>query len=76
MRRGFYRQAVKARKRSGPTRYPRWIMGYQQQRQEQRRAKLEEVRRQVENGSLVIRQMTEAERARYPIRDRRPKKRP
>lgn len=31
-------------------------------------AKLESVREQVENGSLVIRQMTEEERSRYPPR--------
>ncbi len=37
------------------------------QRAEERRAeKLERVREQVESGSLVIRQMTEEERRRYP----------
>ncbi len=34
--------------------------------EEQRQQKLEFVREQVENGSLVIRPMTEAERQRYP----------
>ena len=33
---------------------------------ERREAKLDLVREQVENGSLVIRQMTEEERLRYP----------
>jgi hypothetical protein len=34
--------------------------------EEKREAKLESVREQVENGSLVIRQMTEDEKERYP----------
>jgi len=33
---------------------------------ERRQAKLDQVREQVENGTLVIRQMTEEERLRYP----------
>jgi len=33
---------------------------------ERRQAKLDQVREQVESGSLVIRQMTEEERLRYP----------
>jgi hypothetical protein len=41
--------------------------------EEQRRAKQELVREQVESGSLVIRQMTEEERQRYPPRPARPK---
>ena len=36
--------------------------------EERRLAKLELVREQVENGSLVIRDMTEEERRRYPPR--------
>jgi len=36
--------------------------------EEKRAAKLELVREQVQNGSLVIRQMTDAERRRYPPR--------
>jgi hypothetical protein len=36
--------------------------------EERRLAKLELVREQVENGSLVIRTMTEEERRRYPPR--------
>jgi hypothetical protein len=36
--------------------------------EERRLAKLELVREQVENGSLVIRNMTEEERRRYPPR--------
>jgi hypothetical protein len=34
--------------------------------EEKRQAKLEQVREQVQSGSLVIRQMTEEERRRYP----------
>jgi hypothetical protein len=34
--------------------------------EEKRQEKLELVRQQVENGELVIRQMTEEERRRYP----------
>lgn len=36
--------------------------------EEQREAKLQIVREQVENGSLVIRSMTDEERRRYPPR--------
>jgi hypothetical protein len=36
--------------------------------EERREAKLETVREQVQNGSLVIRQMTDEERRRYPPR--------
>jgi hypothetical protein len=36
--------------------------------EEKRQAKLEFVREQVENGALVIRQMTDEERRRYPPR--------
>ena len=38
--------------------------------EEKRQAKLAIVRGQVKDGSLVIRQMTEAERQRYPLRPR------
>ena len=41
-----------------------------QRRDEQRGQKLEDVRRQVADGSLVIRQMTTEERKRYPPRER------
>ena len=34
--------------------------------EEKRAEKLEQVKEQVENGSLVIRQMTDEERRRYP----------
>jgi hypothetical protein len=37
-------------------------------------AKLESVREQVESGSLVIRQMTDEERRRYPPRAAQPKR--
>lgn len=36
--------------------------------EEKRRAKLDLIREQVESGTLVIRQMTAAERRRYPPR--------
>jgi len=39
-----------------------------------REAKLESVREQVENGSLVIRQMGDDERRRYPPRAEQPKR--
>jgi hypothetical protein len=42
--------------------------------EERRRAKLELVREQVENGSLVIRQMTDDERRRYPPRPAKPRR--
>jgi hypothetical protein len=42
--------------------------------EERRLAKLELVREQVENGSLVIRTMTEEERRRYPPAPPRPVK--
>jgi hypothetical protein len=44
--------------------------------EEKRLAKLDSVREQVENGSLVIRRMTDEERRRYPPRPARPNKRP
>jgi hypothetical protein len=40
--------------------------------EERRQEKLADVRQQVENGSLVIRKMTDAERQRYPARPRPP----
>jgi hypothetical protein len=42
--------------------------------EERRQAKLELVREQVENGSLVIRRMTDEERLRYPPRAAKPKR--
>jgi hypothetical protein len=43
--------------------------------EEKRQEKLDLVREQVESGSLVIRQMTDEERKRYPPRPAAPKKR-
>jgi hypothetical protein len=43
--------------------------------EEKREAKLDLVREQVDNGSLVIRKMTAEERRRYPPRPPRPNKR-
>jgi hypothetical protein len=40
--------------------------------EERRQAKLEMVRDQVQEGSLVIRKMTDEERSRYPPRPARP----
>jgi hypothetical protein len=42
--------------------------------EEKRQEKLALVRQQVENGSLVIRSMTEEERRRYPPRPAGPKR--
>jgi hypothetical protein len=42
--------------------------------EEKRQAKLEHVREQVENGSLVIRKMTDDERKSNPPRPSRPKR--
>ena len=42
--------------------------------EEKREAKLELIREQVESGSLVIRQMTQEERRRYPRRPVSPKR--
>lgn len=42
--------------------------------EERRVAKLELVKEQVENGSLVIREMTEEERRRYPERPPKPRR--
>jgi hypothetical protein len=43
--------------------------------QEKRKAKLAEIKRNVASGSLVIRSMTKAERAKYPPRESTPTKR-
>jgi hypothetical protein len=43
---------------------------------EKRLEKLDLVRQQLESGSLVIRQMTEEERRRYPLRPQPPKRGP
>ena len=47
----------------------------QQRQRERRQQKLEHIRGQVVDGSLVIRQMTTEERKRYPAR-RRDRRRP
>jgi hypothetical protein len=41
---------------------------------EKRRARLEEIKRQVKDGSLKIRKMTAQERRRFPPRPSRPSK--
>ena len=42
--------------------------------EEKRQAKLDLVREQVQSGVLVIRQMTDEERRRYPTRTAQPKR--
>lgn len=42
--------------------------------EEKRQAKLESVKEEVENGTLVIRQMTEEERLRFPPKPPAPKR--
>lgn len=42
--------------------------------EEKREEKLDQMREQVESGSLVIRQMTDEERRRYPPRPAPPKR--
>jgi hypothetical protein len=54
---------------------PGAISATRRRAEEQRRAKQELVRQQVESGSLVIRQMTADERLRYPPRAAPPKQR-
>ena len=46
-----------------------------ERQQERREEKLEEIRRDVAHGSLVIREMTAAERAKYPPRPQISKRR-
>jgi hypothetical protein len=41
---------------------------------ERRRAKLEEVQRQIETGSLTVRKMTAEERKQYPPRPPKPRR--
>jgi len=47
-------------------RYPEYMLTQADRAAERRRAKLEEVQRQVKDGSLTIRKMTAEERKRYP----------
>jgi hypothetical protein len=44
-----------------------------ERQEEKRRLKLDEIRRKVANGSLVIRRMTDEERKRYPPAPKREK---
>jgi hypothetical protein len=44
--------------------------------EEKRQEKLEQVRLQLETGSLVIRQMTAEERLQYPVRPLPPRRQP
>jgi hypothetical protein len=45
----------------------------QLRQQEKREAKLKDIEEQVSQGTLLIRQMTAAERKRYPPREPRPR---
>jgi hypothetical protein len=46
----------------------------QERAEERRRQKLAEVQAQIRSGSLLVRQMTDAERAKYPPRPAPPKR--
>jgi hypothetical protein len=46
----------------------------QQRQNERREQKLEQIRRQLADGSLVIRKMTAEERKRHPAPERKPKR--
>ncbi|HEX6460894.1 MAG TPA: hypothetical protein VF032_18405 [Thermoleophilaceae bacterium] len=46
------------------------MKSHQERREERRRERAAAMERQVRNGSLVIRQMTDAERQRYPAAKR------
>ena len=46
----------------------------QERQADRRRQKLEEVEKQIREGSLVVRQMTDKERAENPVRPRDPKR--
>jgi uncharacterized membrane protein len=47
----------------------------QRKAEARREEKLELIRQQVKDGSLVIRKMTKAERSEFPVKPPRPKKR-
>jgi hypothetical protein len=49
-------------------RYPEKMITQADRAAERRRVKLEEIQRQVKDGSLTIRKMTAEERKRYPPR--------
>jgi hypothetical protein len=61
-------RSVVSPKRDGAVKTPR------EKAEERRRVKLDLVREQVGNGMLVIRQMTEEVRRRYPPRTTQPKR--
>jgi len=61
-------RSVVSRKRDGAVKTQR------EKAEEKRQVKLDLVREQVQNGTLVIRQMTEEERRRYPARTTPPKR--
>lgn len=52
----------------------RGVKSTREKAEEKRQAKLDNVRSQVDSGSLVIRPMTEEERRRYPPRPPQPKR--
>ena len=62
-------------KKQGSSRARKPPSGTARRAEERRQERLKEVARQVEEGTLVIRQMTPEERAKYPAKDRPKRKR-
>lgn len=60
-----------ARKQASP---PRGNSPLARRQARQRKERMDEIKRQVEDGSLVIRPMTAAERKKYPPRPRKPRR--
>jgi hypothetical protein len=50
------------------------VKSQQQRAEERRKEKLEEIEQQVRDGTLVIRQMTDKEKAKNPPRPRQPRR--
>jgi hypothetical protein len=67
-------QRISFRTAFAPAREGDQVKSARERAEEKREAKLELVREQVRSGSLVIRQMTEEERRRYPSRPPSPKR--
>jgi len=65
---------AKEKRNAEPTVWARLMKSARERAEEKRQDKLEFVREQVENGELVIRQMTAEERRRYPPRPAQPKR--
>jgi hypothetical protein len=52
------------------------VKPHQRRAEEQRQTKLDEIRQQIEAGTLVVRKMTREERKRFPPRPHLKKRRP